>query len=195
MAFRQCFLKTTWTDQNSSTKVLQNIIAPNCTIWPSELNKKVLPVFPRNIPYRARPKGPPFIFFGTARLFFEKKIPRRVPPAFFWCFATEWMLKNPKGSPFQFFRHCETLASQGLALAGPGEPLGPFFEYVIFRNFFFKKNRISSTVKKNTWHLEVFLLFLSLGYGADLGRSRLFWSGILLNKTHTTSDTTSKVRI
>ena len=28
------------TDQNSSTKVLQNIIAPNCTIWSSELNQK-----------------------------------------------------------------------------------------------------------------------------------------------------------
>ena len=29
-----------------------------------------------------------------------------------------------------------------------------------------------STVKENTRHLEVFMLFLSLGYGADLGRSR-----------------------
>ena len=90
------------------------------------LTKKVFPVFPRNIPYRARPKGPPFIFFGTARLFFDF-FPQMVPPSIFWCFATEWMLKNPKGSPTSVFRHCVTLARQGLARLGPGAPLGPFF--------------------------------------------------------------------
>ena len=31
----------------------------------------------------------------------------------------------------------------------------------------------AGTVKENTWHSEVLLLFLSLRYGADLGRSRL----------------------
>ena len=31
------------------------------------------------------------------------------------------------------------------------------------------------TVKENTWHFEVLLLFLILRYGADLGRSRLVW--------------------
>ena len=80
MAFRQCFFKTTLTDQNSSTKVLQNIIAPNCTIWPSELNQKGFSCFPRNIPYRARPKGPPFQFFSALRdffpiNFFHKRVP------------------------------------------------------------------------------------------------------------------------
>ena len=34
------------------------------------------------------------------RLFFEKK-PKKGPPSIFWCFATEWMLKNPNGSPFK----------------------------------------------------------------------------------------------
>ena len=31
----------------------------------------------------------------------------------------------------------------------------------------------SSTVEENTWHFEVLFLFLSLRYGADLGRPRL----------------------
>ena len=120
----------------------------------------VLPVFPRNISYRARPKSPPFQFFSALRdiffriffrnVFSSKGPPciflmfcdrmdvgksQRVPPfsffgivrlypendkkffsSIFSCFATEWMLKNLKGSPFSVFRHCETLA-----------PLGPFF--------------------------------------------------------------------
>ena len=84
------------------------------------------------------------------------------------------MLKNPKGSPLSVFRHYDTLARQGLPLAGPARHSVHFFEYVIFsKNFLSKNFRFSSTVKENTWHLEVFLLFLSLGYGADLGRSRL----------------------
>ena len=131
----------------------------------------VLPVFPRNISYRARPKSPPFQFVSALRdiffgFFFEIFFPQRVPPAFFLmfcdrmdigksqrvpsfsffrhceilsrklkkkfssifsCFATEWMLKNLKGSPLSVFRHCETLARQGLAIASPGAPLGPFF--------------------------------------------------------------------
>ena len=32
-------------------------------------------------------------------------------------------------------------------------------------------------VEENTWHFEVLLLFLSLRYGADLGRSRLVIKG------------------
>ena len=31
----------------------------------------------------------------------------------------------------------------------------------------------AGTVEENTWHFEVLLLFLSLRYGADLGRSQL----------------------
>ena len=130
----------------------------------------VLPVFPRNISYQARPKSPPFQFFRHCetffsdfffRNFFSSKGPpciflmfcdkmdvgksQRVPPfsffgivrffpekkiyfsSIFLCFATEWMLKNLKGSPLSVFRHCETLARQRLALASPGAPLGPFF--------------------------------------------------------------------
>ena len=105
------------------------------------------------IPYRERPKSPPFQFFSALetffsefffRNFFSSKGPpciflmfcdrmdvgksQRVPPfsffrhckifsrkqkkisSIFSCFATEWMLKNLKGSPLSVFRHCETLA-------------------------------------------------------------------------------------
>ena len=43
---------------------------------------------------------PSFNFFGIVR-FFRKMIIFIL--SIFWCFAAEWMLKNPKGSPFQFF--------------------------------------------------------------------------------------------
>ena len=56
---------------------------------------------------------------------------------------------RPKGPLFNFFRHCET----------------------------FFKEKFSSTLNEDTWHFEVLLLFLSLRYGADLGRSRLFTYG------------------
>ena len=70
--------------------------------------KKVFPVFPRNIPYRARPKTPPFHFFGTARLFFRKKNSPKGPPCiFFDVLRQNGCWKIPKGPPFQFFWHCE----------------------------------------------------------------------------------------
>ena len=66
--------------------------------------KKVFPVFPRNIPYWARPKGPPFNFFSALRDFFaEKKFPKMSLVQFFCCFATEWLLENPRGPHFRFF--------------------------------------------------------------------------------------------
>ena len=51
-------------------------------------------------------------------------------------------------------------------------PKGPSFQFFFgiarrFRKIFF------SAVEENTLKLDVLLLFLSLGYGADLGRSRL----------------------
>ena len=50
-----------------------------CTCWPKELNQKG---FPRNIQCRTRPKA---------------------PLQFFWSYATEWTLKNPKGSSLSVF--------------------------------------------------------------------------------------------
>ena len=161
----------------------------------------VLPVFPRNISYRARPKSPPFQFFSALRDiffsdFFSKffflegsplhffdvlrqngcwKIPKgssfqfysalwdflpkiKFFSSIFSCFATEWMLKNLKGSPLSVFRHCETLARQGLAVASPGAPLGPFlvcnFSKKISKNF-----RFSTTVNEYLTLGELFAIF------------------------------------
>ena len=93
-------------------KFYKILLHQNALFGLANWTKKVFPVFPRNIPYRARPKTLSFfsalrdIFFGI--FFFGIFFPQSVPPAFFWCFATEWMLKNPKGSPLSvFFRHCE----------------------------------------------------------------------------------------
>ena len=104
MAFRQCFLRPPELTKIVLPKVRQNFQkTPKCTCWPKELNQKG---FTRIIQYRTRPKGP---FFGTVRLFSKLFSPRKAPLQFFWSFATEWMLKNPKGSSLSvFFRHCET---------------------------------------------------------------------------------------
>ena len=138
-------------------------------------------------------RAPLTVFFGTVRFFPKIKIfppsvfwcfaaewmlknPKGSPLSVFWCFAAEWMLKNPKGSPLSIFRHCEIfseicffsegsplqlrqkcwqfrkcplLARQGLALAGPGAPLGPFFWVCnFFENFFFKKFLIFEYCKR-----------------------------------------------
>ena len=131
----------------------------------------VLPVFPRNIPNRARPKSPPFQFFSALRdiffgIFFSKffspkgppciflmfcdrmdvEKPQRVPPFSFFrhceiffpkmkknfffnffMFCDIMDVEKPQRAPLSVFRHCETLARQGLAVASPGAPLGPFF--------------------------------------------------------------------
>ena len=134
MAFRQCFLRPPELTKIVLPKVIQNFQKmPKCTCWPKELNQKG---FLCNIQYRTRPKGP---FFGTVRLFSKKNFfPTKGPLQFFWSFATEWVLKNPKGSS-----------------------LSVFFGIVrLFSNFFLG-------------NFEVLLLFLSLRYDADLGRSRL----------------------
>ena len=95
--FSSAFFQTTWSDQNSLPKVLQNFKNnPNCTCWPKELNQKG---FPRNIQYRTRPKGLFWFFFGTVWLFCKSFF----HPSFFWSFATAWMLKNPKGSLLSVF--------------------------------------------------------------------------------------------
>ena len=149
----------------------------------------VLPVFPRNIPYRARPKSPPFQFFSALRHFFSEffssKGPpciflmfcdrmdvgksQRVPPFsffrhceifsrekkfnFFFMFCDRMDVEKPQRVPLSVFRHCETLARQGLALAGPGAPLGPFFWYVIFSKKISKNFSIFEYCKRilDTW--------------------------------------------
>ena len=145
------------------------------------------------------PKGPSFQFFSALWDFFRKLFSlQRVPLQFLWYFTTHWVFKNPKGSPLSVFRHCETffrkfvfsqkgssfncnknvdnfgsvplLARQGLALAGPGAPLSPFF-------WFFEK-KFDKISKKNFkfFFKKSLLRFLSLRYGADFRRSRLVGS-------------------
>ena len=89
-------------------KFYKILLHQNALFGLANWTKMVLPVFPRNIPNRARPKSPPFQFFSALRdiffgIFFSKFFSPKGPPAFFWCFATEWMLKNLKGSPLSVF--------------------------------------------------------------------------------------------
>ena len=121
--------------------------------------KKVFPVFPRNIPYPARPKGPPSIYFGTARLFSGKFFPQRVPPSIFLLFCDRMdvgkslsvffgrdFFPKIKISPLQFFdvlrqkcwqfRKCPPFSAPGARASGPRRATRSiFFEYVIFRKF------------------------------------------------------------
>ena len=100
MPFPACFLRPPEVTKIVVRKVLQNFEkTPNCTCWSKELNQKG---FPGNIQYRTRPKGPPFDFFRHCATFFTF-FPPKGPPSIFWSFATEWMLKNPKGSSLTVF--------------------------------------------------------------------------------------------
>ena len=88
------------------------------------------------------PKGPPFQFFGIVRLFFEN------------------LFFSPKGSSFNCNKNVDNfgsvplLARQGLALAGPGAPLSPFF-------WFFEKkfDKISKKNFKVFFSKKVFCAF------------------------------------
>ena len=75
-----------------------------------------------------------------------------------------FLLKNLKVSTLSVFRHCETLARQGLAPgARASEPRRATrsicFEYVIFSKIFFKKFRFSSTVKEYLTLGSLFAIF------------------------------------
>ena len=156
--------------------------------------------------FKKSQRVPPFTFFGTMRLTGDKKISKKISVKFFsfffhnfdivrllldekrfrlyffWSFAAEWVLKNTKRSPFVFFRICETFFNffsrkgppsiflmicarrdekcQSVPLARQS---GPTFGFLgCFRREYFDT--------------EVLLLFLSLRYGADMGRSRLVFT-------------------
>ena len=73
----------------------------------------VLPVFPRNIPYRERPKSPPFNFFRHCEtfffgIFFRNFFSSKGPPCIFLMFCDRMDVgKSQRVPPFSFFRHCE----------------------------------------------------------------------------------------
>ena len=87
-------------------------------------------------------------YFRLCETFFRFFSHRRVPPSICWYFWREWILKNPKWSPISVF-------------------------LVIVRLLFEKKNHKRVPNSPILWYFEVFLVFLSPRYGADLGRSRL----------------------
>ena len=100
-------------------------------------------VFLHHLRNSTGPKGTPLEYFRLCETF-SKKNYRRVPLQFFDIFRRNGCWKIPKG-PFSFFG-TET-----------------FF-------IFFHKRFLSSSILR---HFEVLLLFLSLRYGVDLGRSRI----------------------
>ena len=61
--------------------------------------------FPHNIQCRTRQKGPPFSFFGIAKLFFrEKMFPQSLPPSIFFGFCDRLGIeKSQRIPPFNFF--------------------------------------------------------------------------------------------
>ena len=106
------------------------------------------------------PKAP-FQFFSVLRDFCSENLfPQLVPPSIFLLFCDRMDVEKSQRVPFSFFRHCEIFfrkfvfspkgrpfncdknvdnfgsvpfsAPQGLALPGPGVPLGPFFGFSIF---------------------------------------------------------------
>ena len=88
------------------------------------------------------------------------------PPLFFWCFATQWMSKNCKGSPFLHFSalwYCSKISFQnffGKFFQVPKGLLFNFFSYFATSWRFTKPEGSPFTI-------------LSLRYSADFGRSRL----------------------
>ena len=152
MAFRQCFLRPPELTKIVLPKVLQKKTpnfqkTPKCTCWPQELNQKG---FPRNIQNWKRPKGP---FLACATFFKKHFFTTKGPLHFFWSFATEWMLKSPKGSsfsvflefcirmdveksqrvlPFSFFRHCETFFQKNFFIK-----VVPIHQYLEILKFFY----------------------------------------------------------
>ena len=82
-----------------------------------------------------------------------------VPLHFFFILQNNGCSKTPKGPPFTFFGTMRFTGDQKKSKKN--------------QKIFFQFFSHAGTKKANTWHFEILLLFLSLRYGADLGRSRL----------------------
>ena len=93
------FIQSKRTDQNSSTKLYEILW---CQIEPFGLanwTKKVFPLFPHNIQYRARLKGPPFSFLGIVRLFFSQILFSEGPPSSFLMFCDRMDVEKSQRVP------------------------------------------------------------------------------------------------
>ena len=87
-------------------KFYKILLHQNALFGLANWTKKVFSVFPRNIPYRARPKTPLFHFFRHCETFlFEKKnfSPKGPPCIFLNVLRQNGCWKIPNGPPFQFF--------------------------------------------------------------------------------------------
>ena len=137
-----------------------------------------------------KPQMVPLLVFGHCETFFLKFLSlQKVPPSVSSIFYNRMGVQMSQRVPLSVFRHCETFRNFVFSRKGPlfncdknvenfgsvppfsaprARASGPGATRSIFLVFWF-----SSTVN---WHLEVLLLFLSLGYGADLGRSRLVFN-------------------
>ena len=108
----------------------------------------VLPVFPRNIPYRERPKSPPFQFFSALRdiffrIFFSKFFFLKRSPCIFLMFCDRMDVEKPQRVSLSIFRHCETLARHSVQ----------FFSMYFFQKKVFEKFSIFDFCKRilDTW--------------------------------------------
>ena len=150
-------------------KFYKILLHQNALFGLANWTKKVFPVFPRNIPYRARPKTPPFHFFRHCETFFSKKkfFPKgspciflmfcdrmdveksqRVPPFSFFSALWDFFPKMKIFVFFNFFIFSDRMHVEKPQRVPPfsfsalwdfSAPLGPFFEYVIFSKNFFRK--------------------------------------------------------
>ena len=90
-------------------KFYKILLHQNALFGLANWTEMVLPVFPRIIPNRARPKSPPFQFFSALRdiffseFFFRIFFPKGSPLHFFDVLRQNGCWKTSKGPPFQFF--------------------------------------------------------------------------------------------
>ena len=98
MAFRQCFF----------------VDIP-------EVTKIVLPKMLQNFKLSLLAQGtePKRFFLFSAWHFFPKKSSLKGPLQYFWRFATEWMLKNPKGYPLSVFWDYGIFSQKKISPKGP----------------------------------------------------------------------------
>ena len=111
------FFQSTRTDQNNSQNFYKILLHQIALFGLANWTIKVFPVFPRNIPYRARPKGPPFIFFGTARLFSEKKFPQRVPHSICLLFCDRMDVGKSQRVPLSVFFGTVTFFTENISFS------------------------------------------------------------------------------
>ena len=104
----------------------------------------VLPAFPPNIPYQARPKSPPFQFFSAMRdiffriffsEFFSSKAP---PPCIFLMFCDKMDVEKPQRVPPFSFSALRDFSAPGARASGPRRATRSIF---LVCKFFKKKIR------------------------------------------------------